>query len=336
MGCGLSKAHIRPEVLVSHGNARTTLHGRKLIVQRWQSGWRKAHIAAAMGISRKCVRTWISRFEDEGEAGLLDRSSRPHTSPTKTPAEMEDRIVELRGRERRGPAWIAAELGVPARTVSRVLVRRGQPRLAALDPMTGEVIRSSKVTAVRYERSRPGELVHMDVKKLGRIPDGGGWRAHGRAARDNTYDRNAKIGYDYIHSLVDDHSRLAYSEVLPDEKGFTCAAFLTRAAAYFAAHGIDRIERLMTDNAWAYKYSLREVCAAIGAKQKFIRPHCPWQNGKVERLNRTLASEWAYCQVFTSNDQRADALAPWIEHYNTRRRHSALGGRPPISRLAPT
>jgi transposase InsO family protein len=321
---------------VPHGNARTTVHGRKLIVARYQAGWRKAHIAAAMGISRKCVRTWIARYQAQGEAGLVDRSSRPHTSPTRTPAEVEDRIVELRARERRGPDWLGAELGVPARTVSRVLLRRGAPRLCTLDPMTGEVIRSSKATATRYERSRPGELVHMDVKKLGRIPDGGGWRAHGRGAGSITRDRDTKVGYDYVHSLVDDHSRLAYSELLPDEKGSTCAAFLARAAAYFAAHGIDRIERVMTDNAWAYRYSLREVISALGARQKFIRPHCPWQNGKVERLNRTLVSEWAYRQVFTSNHERAAALAPWIEHYNTRRRHSALGGLPPVSRLAPT
>jgi transposase InsO family protein len=307
-----------------------------LIVDRYRAGWRQAHIAAAMGISRKCVRTWITRYENEGEAGLADRSSRPHTSPRRTPAETEDRIVELRDRERRGPAVIGAELGVPARTVSRVLVRRGRPRLAALDPMTGQLIRASKQTATRYERSAPGELVHMDVKKLARIPDGGGWRAHGRGAASITGDRNTKVGYDYVHSLVDDYSRLAYSEILPDEKGSTCAGFLTRAAAYFAAHGIDRIERVMTDNAWAYRYSLRGVCASIGARQKFIKPHCPWQNGKVERLNRTLASEWAYRQVFTSNAQRAAALAPWLEHYNTRRRHSALGGRPPISRLTPT
>jgi transposase InsO family protein len=282
------------------------------------------------------VRTWITRYKAEGEAGLADRSSRPHTSPTRTPTEVEDRIVAVRTSEGKGPAWIGAELGVPARTVSRVLVRRGQPPLSALDPMTGEVIRSSKQTATRYERSRPGELVHMDVKKLGRIPNGGGWRAHGRAAGSTSRDRATRVGYDYVHSLVDDHSRLAYSEVLPDEKGATCAGFLARAAAYFAAHGIDRIERVMTDNAWAYKYSLRDVCASIGARQKFIKPHCPWQNGKVERLNRTLVTEWAYRQVFTSNDERAAALAPWIEHYNTRRRHSALGGLPPISRLAPT
>jgi transposase InsO family protein len=321
---------------VPHGNARTTVHGRKLIVARHQAGWPQAHIAAAMGISRKCVRTWIARYAAEGDAGLADRSSRPHTSPTRTAAEVEERIIELRGRERRGPAWLGAELGVPARTVSRVLVRRGQPRLCALDPMTGEVIRSSKQTATRYERSRPGELVHMDVKKLGRIPDGGGWRAHGRGAGSITRDRATRVGYDYVHSLVDDHTRLAYSEILPDEKGATCAGFLARAAAYFAARGITRIERVMTDNAFAYKHSLKGVCAEIGARQKFIKPHCPWQNGKVERLNRTLATEWAYRQVFTSNAQRAAALAPWIEHYNTRRRHSALGGLPPISRLAPT
>jgi transposase InsO family protein len=202
--------------------------------------------------------------------------------------------------------------------------------------MTGAVIRSSKQTAVRYERARPGELVHMDVKKLGRIPDGGGWRAHGRAAGSTSRDRATRVGYDYVHSLVDDHSRLAYSEILSDEKGTTCAAFLTRAAAYFADHGIPRIERVMTDNAWAYRWSLREVITALGARQKFIKPHCPWQNGKVERLNRTLATEWAYRQAFTSNAERTAALAPWIEHYNTRRRHSALGGHPPISRLAPT
>jgi len=321
---------------VSHGNARTTIHGRKLIVERHAAGWKQAHIAAAMGISRKCVRTWITRYAAEGEGGLVDRSSRPHTSPTRTPAEVEDGIVELRSRERRGPAWIGGELGVPARTVSRVLVRRGAPRLAALDPLTGEVIRSSKATATRYERARPGELVHMDVKKLGRIPDGGGWRALGRAARETTRTRTRKLGYDYVHSLVDDHSRLAYSEILSDEKGTTCAAFLHRAAAYFAAHGIDRIERVMTDNAWAYRWSLREVITALSARQTFIKPHCPWQNGKVERLNRTLATEWAYRQVFSSNDERTAALAPWIEHYNTRRRHSALGGLPPISRLSPT
>jgi transposase InsO family protein len=317
---------------VSHRNARTTFQGRLLIVQRHDAGWPQAHIAKAMGISRKCVKKWIDRHSVEGKAGLVDRSSRPHTCPNQTSAQVEAQIVDLRCRERRGPDWLAAELGVPARTISRVLARHQVPRLCALDPMTGEVIRASKATAVRYERDKPGQLGHMDVKKIGRIPDGGGWRAYGRGKGGNR-DRKNGTGYDYVHSLVDDHSRLAYSEILPDEKGPTCAAFLERALAYFAAHGIIRIEQLMTDNAWAYRWSLREVCAALGIEQIFIKPHCPWQNGKVERLNRTLQTEWAYRQVFTNNAQRAAALAPWLEYYNTQRRHSALGGLPPISRL---
>ena len=319
-----------------HRNARTTFHGRLLIVARYRAGWPKAHIAAAMGISRKCVTTWVARFAAEGEAGLHDRSSRPHSTPRRTSAEVEAQILVLRDRLRCGPDGISAELGVPARTVSRVLARHQMPHLAVLEPITGAVIKASKTTAVRYERARPGELVHMDVKKLGRIPDGGGWRAHGRGAGSILRDRSSKVGFDYIHSLVDDHSRLAYSEILPDEKGPTCAGFLTRAAAYFAAHGITRIERIMTDNAWAYRWSLRQVCTSLEARQIFIKPHCPWQNGKVERLNRTLATEWAYRQIFTSNAQRTAALAPWLQHYNTVRRHSALGGHPPISRLRPT
>jgi transposase InsO family protein len=318
---------------VSHGNARLTFHGRLLIVERHRGGMPKAHIASAMGVSRKCVKKWIDRYDDEGLAGLHDRSSRPHTMPARTSPEVEAAVVAARAEHREGPDTLGPKVGVPARTVSRILRRHEVPYLRELDPMTGEVIRSSKQTAVRYERDRPGELVHMDVKKLGRIPDGGGWRVHGR---EIPRDRVNGPGYDYIHSLVDDHSRLAYSEVLPDEKGATCAGFLERAIDFFAAHGITRIERLMTDNAWAYRWSLREVCTAHQIRQKFIRPHCPWQNGKVERLNRTLATEWAYRQVFTSNDQRTAALAPWLEYYNTQRRHSALEGKPPISRLLPT
>lgn len=323
---------------MSHGSARLTVHGRRLIVQRHQAGWKQAHIAAAMGVSRKCVKTWIDRYAAEGDAGLVTRSSRPHSMPTRASREDEQRVLAARAEHREGPDVLAPKVGVPARTVSRILRRHAVPYLRDCDPMTGEVIRSSKQTAVRYERERPGELVHMDVKKLGRIPDGGGWKAHGRQMGSTAAKKRARIGYDYIHSLVDDHSRLAYSEVLPDEKGPTCAAFLERAAAYFAEQGITRIERVMTDNAFAYRYSrdLKRVVAALGARQKFIRPHCPWQNGKVERLNRTLATEWAYRRAYASNDERAAALAPWIEHYNTGRSHSALGGKPPISRLLPT
>jgi transposase InsO family protein len=319
---------------VSHRNARTTYQGRLLIVERQRAGWPQAHIAKAMGISRRCVAKWIGRFASEGEAGLLDRSSRPHSCPRRTRPEVESAIVELRNRERRGRDWVAAELHTAPRTVSRVLARHGVPRLSELDSITGELLRASKKTAVRYERERPGELVHMDVKKLGRIPDGGGWRAEGQTTQNHRSRANkTRVGYDYVHSLVDDHSRLAYRDFLPDEKGVTCAAFLERAIAYFAGHGITRIERLITDNAWAYRHSLRTVCAQHAIVQKFIKPHCPWQNGKVERLNRTLQTEWAYRQVFTSNDERAAALAPWLEYYNTQRRHSSLRGLPPISRL---
>ena len=197
---------------MTHGNARTTFQGRLLIVQRHGAGWPQAHIAKAMGISRKCVKKWLDRHAVEGEAGLHDRSSRPRSCPHRTSAEAEQRIIEVRRRERRGPDWIGAELGVPARTVSRVLARHHLPRLVELDSITGERIRASKATAVRYERERPGELVHMDVKKLGKIPDGGGWRARGRAVGSAARDRSTRVGFDYVHSLVDDYSRLAYSQ----------------------------------------------------------------------------------------------------------------------------
>src|SRR5699024_3599918 len=182
------------------------------------------------------------------------------------------------------------DVGVPARTVSRVLRRHRMPYLSELDPMTGEVIRASKTTAARYERDAPGGLVHMDDEQSGKIHDGGGWRAH--RPEDTSADKNKRerIGYDYIRSMVDDQCRLAYSEGLPDEKAATCAEFLARAADYFAAHGIDQIERVMTDNHFSYKNShvVAAVIADLGARHVFIKPHCPWQNGKVERFNRTL------------------------------------------------
>lgn len=322
---------------MSHRNARLTFHGRCTLVWRVRLRGRPvAHVAKEMGVSRQCAHRWVARYDAEGEEGLHERSSRPRRSPTRTRPEVEQRVLDLRRTARRGQDWLGPELGVPARTVSRILHRHWVPRLADCDPLTGQVIRASKSTAVRYERDKPGELAHMDVKKIGKIPDGGGWRAHGRASGSTNRNRNTKVGFDYVHSLVDDCSRLAYSEILPDEKGATCAAFLARAIDYFAAHGITGIQRLMTDNAWSYRWSLRRICAEHGIKQKFIRPHCPWQNGKVERFNRTLQTEWAYRQVFNTNTERANALAPWQEHYNTQRRHTALGGLPPISRLSPT
>jgi transposase InsO family protein len=324
---------------MSHGNARLTFHGRCLLVRRVRlEGRPAAHVARELGVSRQCAYRWVRRFDAEGWAGLHDRSSRPHRSPSRTPAATEARVVAARRALRRGPVFIAEETGVPARTISRILARRGEPSLAACDPLTGQIIRASKATAVRYERERPGELVHLDVKKLGKIPDGGGWRARGRAGTGTRQDKNARIGYDYVHVAIDDHSRLAYAEICPDEKGATAAAFLARASAYFATHGITTIERVITDNAFAYRHStaFAQAVAALGARHKFIRPRCPWQNGKAERFNRTLASEWAYRQIFTSTAQRTAALPGWLEFYNTQRRHTALGGHPPITRLSPT
>ena len=325
---------------MTHANARLTLHGRRLLVRRvLVHGRPVSHVAKELGVSRQCAHRWVARFQAEGDAGLCDRSSRPHRCPRRTAAEVEQHVLELRRLQRRGQDWLGPELGVPARTVSAILRRHRVPYLRECDPLTGEVIRSSKATAVRYEHDHPGSLTHMDVKKLGKIPEQGGWRARGRAATSAERirrQRRGRTGFDYVHSLVDDHSRLAYSEILPDEKGNTCAEFLERAIAYFAAHGIIRIERLMTDNAFAYRNSrqLREVCATHDIKQIFIRPHCPWQNGKVERFNRTIQAEWAYRRIFLSNAERTAALAPWLESYNNVRRHSALGGTPPISRLS--
>jgi len=320
---------------VSHRNARLTVHGRRLLVQRVRDeGQAVAHVAKAMGISRQCAHRWVARFDAEGDVGLQERSSRPHTMPTRTSAETEQRVLDARAAHRKGRDRLGRELGVAPRTVSAILRRHDVPRLCECDPLTGEVIRSSKATAVRYERERPGELVHMDVKKLGRIPDGGGWRATGREAGSIARDRNRRIGYDYVHSVVDDNSRLAYAEIFGDERAGTTTEFFARAIEFFTAHGVT-IERLMTDNAFSYRHSnrLRELLEHHGIKHKFIRPHCPWQNGKVERFNRTLASKWAYRQVFTSNTERTDAFAPWLTRYNTERRHSALNGQPPISRI---
>jgi transposase len=214
-----------------------------MLVQRvLHEGRPRAHVAAEMGISRQCAARWISRYREEGEPGLHDRSSRPHQTPTRTPVEVESRVLAVREDLHRGQDWIGPELGLAARTVSRILRRHRVPYLRELDPVTGTLIRASKTTAIRYERERPGELVHMDVKKIGRIPDGGGWRAHGRAAVNpqRNRDRTHKIGFDYVHSLVDDHSRLAYSEVLPDEKGPPAPRFSTgpRTTSLSGASGI--------------------------------------------------------------------------------------------------
>lgn len=221
---------------MSHGNARLTVHGRARLVGRVIEGRRPvAHVAKELGVSRQCAHRWVNRFRSEGPAGLVDRSSHPHRSRTRTVPEVEHAVVLARRNHRRGPAWLAEQTGVPARTVSRILrilARHQVPHLADCDPLTGQQIRATRATTVRTERDRPGELVHMDVKKIGRIPPGGGWRASGwTVANHQSRVNKTPIGYDYVHALIDDCSRLAYCEILPDEKGPTCAGVLLRGAA---------------------------------------------------------------------------------------------------------
>jgi transposase InsO family protein len=316
---------------VAHANARTTLYARKLIVARVQAGHRPGEVARQLGISRQTVYKWVRRWRDEGEAGLLDRSSRPHRMPRRTSVGATAAIVAARVEQHAGPLRLAAILGIAASTIGVVIARAGMPRLAEVDRLTGELLRGRRHSDRRYERERPGELLHVDVKKLGRIPDGGGWRVHGRSEEV----RGRGLGWDYVHVAIDDHTRLAYAEVLPDEKAGTCAGFLTRAAAWFAGHGVT-VERVLTDNAKSYRIGRAWIaaCDALGIGRRFIKPGCPWTNGKAERFNRTLQSEWAYATGWTSNDQRTAELDSWLEHYNTARSHSALKGRSPITRLA--
>ena len=313
---------------MAHANARLTPAGRQILCQRIATGRPVAHVAAEMGISRTTAHRWWTRWRGQGPAGLIDRPSCAHHHPHRTPAQLEAQVLGLRQSRKLGPARIAPLVGLPASTVYRVLCRHGLNRLAFLDRPTGRLIR-------RYERAHPGELVHMDVKKLGRLRDGGGHRIHGRDSHQHRHrDREHGPGYDYVHAAIDDHTRLAYAEVLADERGDTCAEFLRRAGWFFAGHGI-QIQRVLTDNAFAYRHSrqVQQVEAELGAVQRFTRPYRPQTNGKAERFNRTLLAEWAYVRPYTTNTQRTAALDGWLHLYNHHRAHTALGGQPPISRV---
>jgi transposase InsO family protein len=316
---------------VAHANARTTVYARRLIVSRVLAGHRPGEVAKQLGVSRQTVYKWVRRWRAEGLAGLADRSSRPHRMPRRTPVETTAAIVAARRAHHAGPVRLAAILGIAASTIGAVLARAGMPRLADVDRLTGELLRGRRHSDRRYEREHPGELLHVDVKKLGRVPAGGGWRVHGRSEEV----RGRGIGWDYVHVAIDDHTRLAYAEVLPDERTATCAGFLTRATAWFAGHGV-LVRRVLTDNALSYRKGTAWItaCTRLGIARRFIQPGRPWTNGKAERFNRTLQTEWAYATAWTTNDERTAALDSWLEHYNTARSHSALGGRPPVSRLA--
>ena len=304
-----------------HGNAPLTPEGRRRLCDRIESGWTVASAAESMNISRQCAHKWWRRYRDEGVAGLEDRSSRPHTCPHQTPARVERRIVALRRSRKLGPARLAGIVDVPASTVHRVLVRHGVNRLRWLDRPTGQPIR-------RIHTSRCGELVHIDVKKLARVPNGGGHRKLGRS----TATRHRGGGYSHIHTAIDAYSRLAYSEFAGVENTENCVAFLTRAIAWFAAQGIT-IERILTDNGVGYRSrAWRDRCAELHIKHSRTKPYRPATNGKVERFNRTLADEWAYARLWKSDRSRKLGLDRFLHRYNHHRHHTAIGG-PPASRV---
>jgi transposase InsO family protein len=312
---------------VAHARAKLTVLGRQLLVDRVLiNGWKPADAAKAMGVSRQTAYKWLRRFHDEGAAGLVDRTSAPRRCPHRLDPDVVATIVATRLETLYGPHRLAYELGRPRSTIYGVLRREQLSRLSFIDRPTR--------TVVRYERDRPGELLHVDVKKLGRIREGGGWKMHGREMGRTGEMVRIKVGYDYLHVAVDDNSRVAFVQALADEKAPTCAQFIREATAYFAAHGVT-IERVMTDNARNYTPStvFKKALADLGIGHRRTRLYRPQTNGKAERFNRTLLEEFAYKTLFTSNDQRLQALGPWLDSYNGARPHTAIGGLTPLQRL---
>jgi transposase InsO family protein len=303
-----------------------------------------AQAAALFQVAWPTAKRWADRYRAQLAAGvgqvravdLGDRSSRPQHSPTKTPQPVVRKIVHLRWRKRLGPVAIAGELGMPPSTVYAVLRRCRVHRLWHVDRRTGEVIR-------RYEHDHPGSLIHVDVKKLGNIPDGGGWRYVGRKQGyrnkvvtpgmvRNKYG-NARVGNAFVHTVIDDHSRVAYAEVHNDERKETAVAVLKRAVAWFAARDV-KVERVLSDNGSCYKSKLwKQTCAGLGITVKKTRPYRPQTNGKIERFHRTLADGWAFSRFYGSESARRKALPAWLHHYNHHRLHTAIGKVPPITRL---
>jgi transposase InsO family protein len=279
-----------------------------------------------MGVSRQTAYKWLRRFHDEGVPGLVDRTSAPRRCPHRLDPDVVATIVAARLETLYGPHRLAYELGRPRSTIYGVLRREQLSRLSFIDRPTR--------TVVRYERARPGELLHVDVKKLGRIREGGGWKMHGREMGRTGEMVRVKVGYDYLHVAVDDNSRVAFVQALADEKAPTCAQFVRDAAAYFASQGVT-IERVMTDNARNYTPStvFKKALIDLGIGHRRTRLYRPQTNGKAERFNRTLLEEFAYKTLFTSNDQRLQALGPWLDSYNGARPHTAIGGLTPLERL---
>jgi len=324
---------------MAHANAALTpKHRLRLARLVVDDGWPPSRAAEFFNVSWCTAAKWAQRYREEGPAGMVDRPSARHSQHAKTPQPVVRQIVHLRWKQRLGPVSIAAKLDMPASTVHAVLVRCRLNRLSHIDRSTGEPAR-------RYERSRPGELIHVDVTKFGNIPDGGGWRFLGKSQgdwnRQATRNRTGitarkyhpKVGTCFVHTVIDDHSRLAYAEIHDDEKAVTAVGVLYRAVAWFAERGVT-VERVLSDNGSAYISHLwRDACADLGIAHKRTRPRRPQTNGKIERLHRTLAEGWAYKKLYNSESARRAALPGWLHQYNHHRPHSALGGLPPISRL---
>ena len=313
-----------------HRNAALSWNGRRRLAERVVSdGWTLKAAAEADGVSVRCARKWVARYRLEGERGLCDRSSAPKRVANRTAPEQVEVVLALR-RLRFSAAEIADALGMALSTVSAVLARAGMGRLGRL----------GLEQPVRYERKRPGELVHIDVKRLGRIEGGAGKRAFESARRPRHTRRQTdldgvcryQVGYECVHVCIDDYSRLAYAEVLADERQETAIAFLERAVAFYGRHGI-RVERLLTDNGPAYLSAAHaRTCRRLGIHHLRTRPYRPQTNGKAERFIRTLLGGWAYGAIYGSSQERSEALDGWLWHYNHRRRHSALGHQPPVTR----
>jgi transposase InsO family protein len=311
-----------------HGNAALTWQGRRRLAERVVvEGWTLAAAAEAAGVSVRCARKWVGRYRAAGVSGLADRSSAPRRVANRTAPDRVAVIVALR-RLRMTAAEIAETLTMPLSTVSAVLKRQGMGRLGLI----------GLEQPVRYERSKPGELVHIDVKKLGRIEGGAGWRVRDRKQHynptftDKSGHRRRTVGWEYVHVAIDDYSRLAYAEVLPDEKAATAVGFLRRTLAFFRRYGI-RVARVLTDNGSAYRSVVHALaCRSLGIRHLRSRPYRPQTNGKAERFIHTLLNSWAYGAIYRSSHERTQALDGWLWHYNHRRRHSALGHQPPVTR----
>ena len=305
---------------MAHGRPRLNVYGRQLLVDRvLRQGWSVAAAAEALQVSRQTGYRWLRRYRAEGPAGLRDRPPIARCRPHALPRAVEQRILRARHQHRWGPHRLAWHLGLPRSTIYGVLRRHRVPRLAACDRPTRR--------PVRYTRQQPGELLHLDVKKLGRIPPGGGHRIWGRPHGR----RRGRRGYDFLHVAIDDCSRVAFVQAYPDERGPTTARFLAQAAAFFAARGV-RIQAVMTDRAWGYTRAaaFRAVLARLGARHLVTQPYRPQTNGKAERFIKTLLEEWAYARLYRSNPARLHTLSAWVAAYNQHRPHTALDGSPPM------